>query len=245
MSDTATPTFPPLFQAQGLSGSADPFAKACAQALLGCDAGLVVHNVSAGLLRAAIVFAPEVGLQQAMPVMIACGIGFQNALGALAPPEVAVHLTWQGEILINGAHCGHLRVASSHSNPEDTPSWIVVGLELPLIPQDEGAPGHTPDQTCLYEEGCVDVNATQLLEAWVRHTLIWINRLTDEGTKPLHAEWRGLAKGLGEEVQIDLSGVQHSGVFMGVDEHFGMLLRSGDDTQLLPLSALLTLGETA
>ena len=101
-------SLPPLFLEQAVTGALDPFNKACSQALLGCDAGLVVHNLSSDMLRAAIVFAPEVTLEEAMVMLPTCGIGFQNALGALAPPEVAVHLTWDGLILINGARCGRL-----------------------------------------------------------------------------------------------------------------------------------------
>jgi len=236
------PTFPPLFTGQQVTGQADPFAKACSQALLGCDAGLVIHNINADALRAAIVFTPEVALEQAMAVMITCGVGFQNALGALAPPEVAVHLGWQGEILVNGAGCGRLRVAASHADPRTEPNWLVVGLEIPLIPPSENSLGYTPDKTCLYEEGCVDVNPQTLLEAWVRHSLVWINRWADDGVKPLHAEWRGLAQDQGEDISFDLAGERYKGTYVGVDEDFGMLLRSGDDTRVIPLSRCLEKG---
>ena len=46
------PQFPPLFEGLALSGSADPFAKAKTQAIMGCDAGLVVYNLAADQLRA-------------------------------------------------------------------------------------------------------------------------------------------------------------------------------------------------
>ena len=240
---TDDPQFPPLFQGLALDGGADPFAKAQVQAVMGCDAGLVVYNLAADQMRAAIVFAPEVPLRAAMPVLVACGIGFQNALGALAPPEVAVHLAWTGGIRVNGAGCGRLRVAASGDDPDAVPDWIVVGLELPLIPFDPEAPGALPDQTCLYEEGCVEVAPEDLLEAWVRHTLIWINRLMDEGTKPLNEAWRGLARGLGEEIAWTIQGLEEKGIFMGTDEHFGALLRTGEDTRLVPLTTLLDKGE--
>lgn len=243
--DLQSPVFPPLFQGDGVGGSGDPFDKACLQAVLGCDAGLVVHNVSADRLRAAIVFAPETALEQAMAVFIACGIGFQNALGALAPPEVAVHLGWGGALFVNGARCGRMRVAASHSDADVEPDWIVVGLELPLIPADDTAPGDRPDETCLFEEGCVEVNPVNLLEAWVRHALVWINRMEDEGNAPLHAEWRGLAKDVGEEVSFTLGQTARSGTFLGVDEHFGMLLRRREETALIPLSACLEAEENA
>jgi biotin-(acetyl-CoA carboxylase) ligase len=63
--------------------------------------------------------------------------------------------------------------------------------------------------------------------------------MEDEGMKPLNAEWRGLAHNLGEEVNWTLGTETESGTFVGTDEYFGALLRSGEDTRLLPLSRLL------
>ena len=143
------PSFPPLLSGLAVTGATDPFDKACAQALLGCEAGLVVYNLGASSLRAALVLAPEVALENAVAMLPLCGVGFQNALGALAPPEVAVHLDWKGGIFVNGAHCGRLRMAASHAEPEVAPEWIVVGIEIPLWPQTD-RPGDDPDETTLY-----------------------------------------------------------------------------------------------
>jgi len=122
------PSFPPLFQAQAVSGVTAPFDRACALAALGCDSGILVHNITHDRLRAAIVFAPEVPLEQALQAFCACATGFQNAFGALAPPEVALHLTWTGDILVNGAKSGRLQVAASDKVPDAVPDWLVVGL---------------------------------------------------------------------------------------------------------------------
>lgn len=229
-----TPSFPPLFSGLEVEGQIDPFEKACVEAARGCDAGLVVYNLGANKLRGALVFAPDVDLTDAMAMMPLCGVGFQNALGALAPPEVSVHLDWAGGLRINGASCGQLRVAASGTDPTQEPDWFVVGLELPLWPEND-EPGITPDQTTLYAEGCADVNAAELLESWVKHTLVGINTWLDEGVGPLHKEWRGLAFGIGEDTQID----GKVGTFLGVDEQFGMLLRDADTTDLIPLTYLL------
>lgn len=226
--------FPPLMSGLAVTGGEDPFHTACLQAAVGCDAGLVVHNLSPDSLSAAIIFAPEVALQDAMAMFPVCGVGFQNALGALAPPEVAVHLEWGGGLRINGAKCGHMRVAASTENPDEVPDWLVVGLFLPLWPKDDET-GHSPDDTALYAEGCADVEAPRLLESWARHTLNWIARWGEEGVKPVHGEWRGLVHGMGEEATQN----GQTGRFLGVDERFGMLLRQGDDTTLIPLTTLL------
>lgn len=228
------PGFPPLLSGHSVTGAVDPFEAACGMAVQGCDAGLIVYNITANRLMAALVMAPEVPLEEAMAMLPVCGLGFQNALGALAPPEVAVHLDWDGGLRINGASCGRLRVAAGGSDPAAEPAWLIVGLDLPLM-QLTDSPGDIPDQTALYEEGCGDVDAVSLLEAWARHTLVWITRWEDEGPRALHADWRGLAHGIGETItQAGLSGT-----FLGIDDRFGMLVRTADGTHLVPLSTRL------
>jgi biotin-(acetyl-CoA carboxylase) ligase len=219
---------------RAVTGATHPFDAACALAAEGCDAGLIVHNLTANHLMAAIVLAPEVPLAEAMVMLPTCGVGFQNAFGALAPPEVAVQLEWSGAIRLNGASCGRLRVAAGGTDPEVEPDWLVIGLDLPLLQITE-RPGDQPDQTTLYDEGCAEVDPVELLEAWARHSLVWINTWEDAGPRALHAEWRGLAWRMGEEVtQNGLTGT-----FQGVDDRFGMLLRVEDTTHLIPLTALL------
>ncbi len=226
--------FPPMMSGLEVSGTDDPFAVACVKATMGCDAGLVVYRIDADKMSAALVFAPEVPLPDAMAMLPTCGVGFQNALGALAPPEVAVHLEWNGTIRVNGARCGRMKAMASSDDPLTTPDWLVVGFELALLPEGDN-PGLTPEDTALFSEGCADVSPPQLLEAWARHSFNWIARWEDEGTKPVHAEWRGLAHGIGEDVTQN----EQSGTFLGVDEQFGMLLRDAETTHLIPLTTLL------
>ncbi len=225
------PIFPPLLSGHPVQGGEDPFERAQAMSALGCDAGTVVYNIQADRLRVAIVFAPEVPLRDAMAMLPLCAVGFQNALGALAPPEVAVHLGWDGLICVNGAKCGTFQVAASTADPDAMPDWMVVGWELALL-QTSDTPGDTPDITALYDEGCAEVSPAQLVESWSRHMLTWLNRWQDEGNAPLHGEWLGLLRGVGEPIG-------DRGVFLGTDERFGMLIRDGDDTHLRPLTQLL------
>ncbi|WP_112323213.1 biotin/lipoate--protein ligase family protein [Oceanibium sediminis] len=235
---TDAPRFPPLFEGVALDGAIDPFAKAVSMAQLGCDAGTVPYRLSRDTLDAAIVLAPEVPLERAMTMLVVCGIGFSNALGALAPPEVAVHLHWDGRIRVNGGLCGKLSTAAATHDPQSVPDWLVIGLSVPLIPGNPDAPGAMPEQTSLFDEGCVEVDPAALLEAWVRHTLVWINTWETSGSGALHEEWRGMARDIGEQIADPAGGGQ--GTFLGVDEDFGMLLRSDGKTGLRPLSSLLS-----
>ncbi|MFK7745198.1 MAG: DUF4444 domain-containing protein [Roseobacter sp.] len=225
---------PPLFEPMATAGE-DPFAVACKAAQDGCDAGLVAYDLRPDVLRAAIVFAPEVPLQKATIMLPICGVGFQNALGALAPPEVGVHLQWDGTIRVNGGVCGTLKMAASPRVVDQEPDWLVVGLTLDLWPADEDT-GLTPDVTALFNEGCADVEAPLLLEAWVRHTLVWINTWLDDGARPVHMEWKGITHGLSEPAQHGTL----NGAFTGVDEDFGMILQHDSGTTIIPLTEILT-----
>lgn len=228
---TEAPSFPPLLTGEETPPGIDPFQKAVAAALTGCDAGLLVWSRRVDALEAAVVFAPECPLDQAIGVSFAVASGLVDSLGALAPPEVAVHHVWPGSFKVNGADCGAMRAAASTADPSEEPDWLVIGIEIPHLPVGDG--GEDPTRTCLYNEGCADLTTLQLLESWSRHMLVWVNRWLDEGLAPLHAAWRERAWGMGEEL------ADGSGTFMGLDELGGMLVKSGSETTLRPLTELL------
>lgn len=223
---------PPLMWAEPAAG--DPLTHAVDRATQGCDAGLIAYRLGP-VLEAALVFAPEVPLAEAAVMLPLCGVGLQNALGALAPPELAVHLGWAGGIQVNGARCGQLQIIAPPGDAGAVPDWLVVGFALPLVPPGPET-GETPDDTALYAEGCGDLDPTRLLESWARHVMMWLSRWEAEGPAPLYAEWRGLVPEIGQDVQI----AGHSGHVLGVDEHFGLLLRDDQGgTGLVPLTTLL------
>lgn len=235
----AEPTFPPLLKGLEVDIGDDPFEVAIDLADAGCDPGIVAYDITQEHLRAAIILTPEVPLSEAMAMLIACGIGFSNALGALGPPEVAVHLGWDGTIFVNGATCGRLSVASNAFDPEEVPDWLVVGLSVAMFPATDLEGGEAPDETTLFQEGCDEVGPVRLLESWARHTLVWINRWSEDGPAPLHAEWTGMAYGLGGGITTDVSGQPVTGKFLGADEDFGMLIQTKTTTVVKPLTELL------
>ncbi|HKK96810.1 MAG TPA: biotin/lipoate--protein ligase family protein [Marivita sp.] len=228
-----TPSFPPLMQGIHAAG-ADPFKAARAEAAKGCDAGTIVYDITPEALRAAIVFAPEVTLDKASAMLPLTGVAVQNALGALGPAEVPVHLQWDGSIRLNGGLCGGLYGAVPSRDRAAMPDWLVTGFTLVFArPDTQG--GETPDETDLYSEGCGDVSPTQFLESWSRHLLNWINRWEEDGMAPLHREYAGLVHGMGEDATV----LGRSGHFLGLDEDLGLLLRVDGQTTVIPVTDLL------
>jgi len=233
------PDLQPMFT--GLAaGPANPLSVAVAKARRGVDAGLLVWSVSDERLRSALVLAPDEPLARASAGFVACALGLQNALGALSPPETAVHLEWSGGVRVNGGHAGTLRLIGPKCAEAEVPDWLVVGLELILRPTHVTEPGQTPDRTALSEEGCGNIDPIDLIEAWARHSLFWLTDIEQGPARTaLLRTWNGLAWKMGESVHVSVGRDVLCGDFLGVDEEFGMLLKQDDCTRLVPLSAIM------
>ena len=223
--------FPPLLTGRAVAD--DPFEVACAAAGE-ADPGTVFYSPDPDRMRAAILLAPEVPLREAAGVCFAVSLGLNDAIGALAPPEVGVHLEWPDRIRVNGARAGRLRMAASTADPEVEPEWLAVGIELAVRSQSSDAPGLTPDETCLHEEGCGEIGTPDLIEAWGRHMMNWLHIYLTDGFAELHEEWRAKAHGLGGAVEYP-----EPGTFVGLDEWGGMILKAGDATRILPLTRMM------
>ena len=232
--DTAPPSFPPLLRGESVPAATDPLAKAMAAGMKGADPGLVLWSRDETNARVAVLFAPELPLRKAIGGAFAVMLGMADALGALAPPEVAVHFSWPGRFRINGVLCGVLRAAASGSDPEAVPDWLAIAVTIPILPTGTHEPGHTPDVTTLHDEGCGEITAPRLIESFARHMLVWVNRFESEGLAPLHKAWCQKCEEIGTEVKQP-----EEGLFLGLDEEGGMILRRGDETRIIPLTTLL------
>ncbi|MEM8596252.1 MAG: biotin/lipoate--protein ligase family protein [Pseudomonadota bacterium] len=208
-------------------------ARAIAQAAIGIDPGLIVWRYDGFVLDAALVLAPEEPLAKAMSAVIAVQLGVGDSLGSLAPPEVAVHYAWPGDLLLNGARCGEFRAAASTKDREAEPDWLVIGLTLAFLPASETPP---PDETALHLEGCGEITPVAFLESAARHTLIWLDTLEKDGLPALERHWRGRAWRMGEVLE---HGPDAGAVFMGIDEEASQLLKTADATVLRPLTLML------
>jgi biotin-(acetyl-CoA carboxylase) ligase len=224
-----SPQFPPLLTGEVVPGKMDPFDKAVSQAVAGVDSGTIFYSQAGDVLRAALVLAPETTLEEAIQAVYVAQIGLAESLGALAPPEVPVHFQWPDRIKVNGAVCGGVRFATDVSDPGAHPGWLVIGIDVPFIPASD-EPGENPNETCLLEEGCSEIEPMALLESWAKHTLLWLTYLLDDGFERVHNEWRPRCNCLGKEIDYP-----RSGLFVGLDEKGRMLLRQDVMTETVSL----------
>jgi biotin-(acetyl-CoA carboxylase) ligase len=124
---------------------------------------------------------------------------------------------------------GGVRFAcAATDSAEAVPDWLVIGFGVAVrgLPT-EGAAPERFQRTTLADEGC-DVSTLDLLEAFGRHFLSWINRWQDEGVAPVQKAWLSRATGLGKKVEVRLGGQVRSGTFEGLTETGALrLVREG------------------
>lgn len=200
-------SLPPL-----LTGRAapEPRADAVAAARAGCDAGLLLHRIGP-VLDAAVVLAPEVPLPRALQTAPLALVAARDAIGAIGPAEMPVHLTWDNRLIVDGLDTG--RVTAIAHPTEDVPPWLVLHLRLSFDP----------------EIPLVQIAPDAFFESWARHLLHRLSTWEEEGPRSLHAELDGAAW---ERETSDPA-------WLGRDEALGRLRRDGEATRLDPLTDLL------
>ena len=90
-------------------------------------------------------------------------------------------------------------------------------------------------RTTLADEGCGEVATIDLLEAFGRHFLAWINRWQEQGVEPVRKAWLGRATGLGKRVEVHLGDQVHAGTFEGLTETGALRLIRDGIAQTIPL----------
>lgn len=229
------PQFPPLWRPESVGRRGSAFDKALSEVLIEPVPGRLVYAEHEAILDAAVVLAPEMPLREAIGAVFAVTLGLADAIGALAPPEVAVHTVWPDRLAVNGAVAAGVRAAASTRDPAEEPDWLVVGITV-AMQSGSDRPGLTAERTALHDEGCVEITAATLTETWSRHMLTRINAYLTDGFAPLKRDWSARCRTLGERVAVPGRG---EGTFLGLDPIGGMLLRRSDTTETIPLTAIL------
>ena len=221
------PILPPLYRGAALDAAGDAFLEAQARARAGAGAGTLLWSARDDRFDCAVVLEPERPLAESLPVHYVALLGFGDALGALLPPAVDVTFDWPDRIAVNGGTVGGVRLAVPDAEAAATPDWMVVGAGAALAddPTDD-EPGRNPGRTTLGTEGGAGIAPVDLVEAFARHFLVWLNRWQDDGFGPVRQAWLKRAAGSGGRVA-------------GLDDSGGLLLIEDGGTRTLDLRRAL------
>jgi BirA family transcriptional regulator, biotin operon repressor / biotin---[acetyl-CoA-carboxylase] ligase len=150
---------------------------------MGAEPGSVFWNDAQGRCRAVFVFAPDRPLAAGL-VLDLGALALFDAIAALAPPQIPVHLLPPDGLAVDGGRVATLRMAEAPAAIGAIPDWAVLGLDV-AVNTGAAAPGETPDQTCLAEEGFGDVTSADLLVHMSRHLLGWLDLWREDGAAAL------------------------------------------------------------
>ncbi len=230
MTPLPDPQFPPLFQGHGLDRDLDPDDVALSRVATGAAAaGDLFWSRRRDRLQYALVLEPEVGATEALGMVVVAMVAVGDAIGVLAPPEVAVTYRWPGTICANGAEIGSVRAAIP-AGAGDTvpPDWLVLGLTLAIEAAPDGPePGHRPERTSLQEEGCAGLDRTALVEAICRHLLTEIDAWSRDGLERSVRRWLERCPDHGQPVAFAIGDRMHRGIFTGLDANGSLVLEEG------------------
>jgi biotin-(acetyl-CoA carboxylase) ligase len=238
------PQFPPLYRPFAVTLEIDPFERCLSVAAEGVEAGTLLWSIGQEACECAIALAPEQSREASLPVALVTMLGLGDALGSLVPPVVAVTFGWPDRIEVNGGVVGGVRLAIAPTpTPSAVPQWMVVGFGVAVRGPwaDDGEPGDDLYRTTLAEEGCGDIQTVDLLEAFGRHFLAWINRWQEDGVGPVRQAWMARATGLGKPIVIDALGQKRSGTFSGLTDSGAIRLVKDGATQTISLDEAMQL----
>lgn len=231
------PTFPPLLKGYELNSGKNVFAYAIKQANAGkLGAGDLVWSQETRKLEFALVLEPDVDLQRCGEMLFTAMVAFGDAAGAICPPEVSIQYQWPSAVLMNGAKIGNANIELSQEIRDNIPNWMVIGLEIRIRPEKFVTdPGQEIDKTTMWDEGCGDLERTELLESVTRHFVSWIHTWTEDGFKPIHDQWWGRVF---EEQKMEENFLGAN--LFGLDESGNALLKEGDNIQSIQLTDALS-----
>ncbi|MEM5473663.1 biotin/lipoate--protein ligase family protein [Hoeflea sp. AS60] len=221
------PEFPPLLKGHAVPAEDDPLRVALEGARQGkLSAGDLCWSMAETHARAAIVLEPECALAKALQMAPLLMVAIGDALGSIGPPNLALMYRWPTTLLVNGGEVGEVFLqAPEGAGLEDTPEFIVLGfsIAMSLSAAIVDAPGLARHATALFEEGCGDLDRTQVIEAIARHFLSWVDAWEHDGFGAAHPDFRGRMQPT-DKVAVQVGKVQHEGRMIGIDEDGGLLL---------------------
>ena len=173
-----------------------------------------------GNLYLTLILRPDCAPADSAQLGFATALGMADAIGSVCPP-LDVTFKWPNDVLLNGRKVSGI-LLESKSRADGSLDWLLlgVGTNVATFPKETAYPA-----TSLRFEGTPpDVTEVDLLEAFGRHYLGWVNRWLDEGFAPLRNAWLRHAISKGEEIQVRLPQETLQGVFRDLDADGRLLL---------------------
>ena len=219
------PRLPPAYRLVALEEVDSTNAEAKRRAEAGAEDGTMIwaERQTGGYGRQGRAWATAPGNLFRSVAAVAMG----EAVGIVGPALIEVTYKWPNDVLLNGRKAAGI-LLESKAAADQSLEWLVIGLgaNVSSFPADTRLAA-----TSLHFEGCAtSVTAVDLLEAFARHLLSWINIWLEDGFGPVREAWLRHAQGLREQIEVRLPKETLSGSFTDLDEDGSLILTLADGT---------------
>ena len=226
---------PPIYKAIILAESGeDARAHAGRLAAAGGEAGLFVWRPAETIIEWAILLRPEEDAAKILPVVLVASLALLDAVGTAGPPAVASDLVWPAGLRINSGLAGGIALDLA---PGESPEWAVVSAILRKTGDPGAEGGERPDVTSLSDEGFAHMADRNLLEAFARHFLVWMDRWEDQGLPAIARHWLHRATADGGDTVLMAGAELVAGTILDLDESGGLVLDTAAGRRILSLEA--------
>lgn len=182
-------------------------------------------------LHCAIILRPEHGLEECCQLSLLATICAAMAISRQAEPLEEFRYRWPNDITLNQGKVAGITLSGKLSGA--AVDWMVLALNVNVYdhPHSKGF-----DAASMRGEGFQSFDRVQLLEAYTREFLSWINRWSEEGFEPVRKAW--LFKGYQEQdpVTIKLRQADVVGVFEELNPNGALRLATRTTAETIELS---------
>lgn len=178
-----------------------------------------------GNLYLSLVLRPERPVAEAAQLGFVAAVALCDALGSVAPPLIEVTLKWPNDVLVNDRKAAGILLETMLDTQGGLAALILgMGVNIAHYPEESAHPA-----TSLKFEGARrDLEPAELLEAFARHFLAWVNRWLEDGFEPVRRGWLNRSKAPGSAVEVRLPDRTVQGTFEDLDAAGGLRLRLAD-----------------
>lgn len=194
-----------------------------------------------GNLYFSLVLRPGCAPARAAELAFVAALGVGNALGSVLPPLSEVRYKWPNDVLLNERKVAGILLETESAAGGEL-DWLVLGIGINLAshPEDTDYPATDLE----YETG-VKQDPPEVLAAFARHFLVWVNRWLDEGFAPVRLAWKAQAMGIGARVRVRLPKETLRGKFVDLEPDGRLVLDLGRKGGVRRISAGDVFFETA
>jgi len=165
-------------------------------------------------LHAAVILRPDFSLDACCQLSLVAAVSACQAVTLVGEPMEELRLGWPNDIYLNRGKVGAVHLSGALSG--DRVEWLVVSVNLNTF---DHPPGLGFKASSLRTEGFERHARVDVLEAFAREFLAWLNRWADDGLEPVRRAWLWRGDWRDEERRIEIDGKVRQGMFdsLGAD----------------------------